>query len=207
MCVALTDISYIYVLFLIGPGTSGVSTSSTLGLGTSLSSLPSSALYGYTDTDSDLELDEVESAELKLKVEEASAHLAVELQTKEAYDTAANAGIDTTFLDPEQVIHMMSGRCLRSTPESTPIKIYESPTVEVGKGKERVKAKQLAKLSAKASENGKNSVQSDVAKQDETGAPGPNKENMAGSDTKVDGKKRSNEQKKGTHDGMWRWQI
>ena len=52
--------------FLIGPGTSGVNTSSTLGLGTSLSLLPSSALYGYMDTDSDLELDEVES-ELELR--------------------------------------------------------------------------------------------------------------------------------------------
>ena len=30
---------------------------------------------------------------------------------------------------------MMSGRCLRSTPESTPIKKDESCTVEVGKGK------------------------------------------------------------------------
>ena len=153
-----------YIYFLIGPGTSGVSTSSTLRLGTSLSLLPSSALYGYMDTDSDLELDEVESAELKQKVEEASEHLAVELQTKEAYDTAANAGIDTTFLDPEQVIHMMSGRCLRSTPESTPIKIDESPTVGVGKGKGKGKGKVTGKTSAKASENGKNSVQSNVAK-------------------------------------------
>ena len=120
VCVALRHIIqhiYIYIYILIGPGTSGVSTSSTLGLGTSLSSLPSSALYGYTDTDSDLELDEVESAKLKQKVEEASEHLAVELQKKEAYDTAANTGIDTTFLDPEQGIHMMSGRCLRSTPD------------------------------------------------------------------------------------------
>ena len=145
-----------------------MSTSSTLGLGTSLSSLPSSALYGYTDTDSDLELDEIESAKLKQKVEEASECLAVELQTKEAYDTAANVGIDTTFLDPEQVIHMMSGRCLRSTSESTPIKIDESPTVEVGKGKGKgkgkVTGKTSAKTSAKASENGKNSVQSNVTK-------------------------------------------
>ena len=164
MCVALTDRSYIDMYFFIGPGTSGVSTSSTLGLGTSLSSLPSSALHGFTDTDSDFKLDDIESAELKQKVEEASECLAVELQTKEAYDTAANVGIDTTFLDPEQVIHMMSGRCLRSTPESTPIKIDESPTVEVGKGKGKGEGKVTGKTSAKASENGKNSVQSNVAK-------------------------------------------
>ena len=165
ICMYIYIYIYIYIcIFLIGPGTSGVCTSSTLGLGTSLSSLPSSALYGYTDTDSDLELDEVESAELKQKVEEASEHLAVELQTKEACDAAANAGIDTTFLDPEQVIHMMSGRCLRSMPESTPIKIDESPTVEVGKGKGKGKGKVTGKTSAKASENGRNSVQSNVAK-------------------------------------------
>ena len=95
-----------------------------------------------------------------------------------------------------------------------------APLLKLVKERERVIGKATGKTSAKASENGKNSVQSNVAKQDETGSddsnqgcartcprangkvPGPNKENMADGDTgKVDGKKKSNKQKKGTHDG------
>ena len=60
--------------------------------------------------------------EEKKKLEEMSEYAAMKYQEEEALAAVKAIGIDTSELDPVDVINMMGGWWLRSTPQYTPMK-------------------------------------------------------------------------------------
>ena len=124
------------------------------------------------DDDDDFEV----TPEEKRIIKEQSEMAAYEWQHKEALEAAANMGIDTSDLDPTELINMMLGRWLRSTPHCTPIK-WKGKGVSKGKGKAKA---------AKGDGTKDDGTKSDGTKSDGTKST-KNQSNKAEAESKIKG--------------------
>ena len=96
------------------------------------------------------------------KLEEMSEYAAMKYQ-EEALTAVKAMGIDTSELDPIDVINMMGGWWLRSTPQYTPLKSDGSSDKGKGKGKGKGKVKNSKSHNSEHSEHREEDISHDAA--------------------------------------------
>ena len=99
----------------------------------------------------------------KKKLEEMSEYAPIKDQKEEALAAAKAIVIDTSELDPIDVINMMGGQWLRSTPQYTPIKSDGSSGKGKGKGRGKGKVKNSESRDSEHSECTEEDIVHDAA--------------------------------------------